>query len=123
MGVLFLTIPEHLVGFIVPGDDPDAVLLVGLAAPLVLLCGVFQPALATCMVLKHSLRGAGATRTVMKWSFGSMIFFRGMMVPLAVTYFGFGLYGIWLIMFTDVVVQALIFARLHFKGDWVNTKV
>ena len=60
---------------------------------------------------------------VMMWSFSSMIFFRGIMVPVAVTFFGAGLYGIWIIMFADVVLQALIFARLHFKGDWVKTEV
>lgn len=123
MGVLFLLIPGMLVGLIVPGDGEDAKLLIGLAAPLVFLCGVFQPMLATCMVLKQSLRGAGATRMVMMWSFSSMIFFRGIMVPVAVTFFGAGLYGIWIIMFADVVLQALIFARLHFKGDWVKTEV
>jgi len=123
LGVLFLAIPELLVSTIVPGDGDDAALLIGLAAPLVFLCGLFQPILATTMILKLSLRGAGATKAVMAHSFISMIFFRGIMIPVAVTYWGAGLRAIWLIMFADVLVQALMFMRLHFKGDWVKTNV
>ena len=123
LGIAFLTFPEQLVGFVVPGGGEDAMLLIGLAAPLVLLCGVFQPVLATAMVLKHSLRGAGATRVVMVYSFASMLLFRGILVPIAVTFFDAGLRGIWLIMFADVAVQAAIFSRLHFRGDWVKTEV
>ena len=123
IGIAFLLFSRQLVGLIVPGDGADAILLVGLAAPLVFLCGLFQPALATTMVLKHSLRGAGATRVVMVYAFSSMFFFRGIVVPVAVTFFGVGLTGIWLIMFADVAVQAALFARLHFKGDWLGTEV
>lgn len=123
IGIGFLLFSRQLVGLIVQGDGADAILLVGLAAPLVFLCGVFQPVLATMMVLKHSLRGAGATRVVMAYGFASMFFFRGIVVPVAVTFFGVGLTGIWLIMFIDVVVQAALFMRLHFKGDWVRTMV
>ena len=123
LGVAFLAVPEQLVGFVVPGGGEDAALLIGLAAPLVLLCGVFQPVLATAMILKHSLRGAGATRVVMVYSFASMLLFRAILVPIAVTFFDAGLRGIWLIMFADVAVQAAIFSRIHFKGEWVKTEV
>lgn len=123
IGIAFLLWPEALVRFIVPGEGDDARLIVGLAGPLIFLCGVVQPILATAMILKSSLRGAGATRLVMKYSFVSMILFRGVVVPIAVTKFGVGLTGIWVIMFLDVGVQAAIFARLHFKGKWVETEV
>ena len=63
----------------------DAKLLVGIAAPLVFLCGVNQPLLAPALVLKSSLRGAGATRLVMVYSFTTMILFRGIGVPVAVS--------------------------------------
>ena len=101
----------------------DVALLVGLAAPLVFLCGLNQPILATALVLKSSLRGAGATRLVMRYSFSTMILFRGILVPVAVLYFGVGLYGIWVIMFIDVAAQAAIFSGVHFRGKWVETKV
>jgi Na+-driven multidrug efflux pump len=123
LGVAFLLWPEVLVRFIVPGDGEDVRLLVGLAGPLVFLCGLFQPILATSLVHKSTLRGAGATRTVMVLSFSSMLFFRGLVVPIAVTWFGIGLTGIWVIMFIDVTVQALLFSREHFRGRWKTTRV
>lgn len=123
LGVAFLLWPAGLVGLIVPGTGEDARLLVGIAAPLVFLCGVNQPVLATALVLKSSLRGAGATRLVMLYSFSTMTFFRGIMVPVAVKFFGVGIFGIWVIMFVDVWVQALVFSWVHFRGKWVRTEV
>jgi len=123
IGVAFLVWPDALVRLIVPGEGADARLMVGLAGPLVLLCGVFQPVLATALVLKSTLRGAGATRLVMLYSFSSMLLFRGLVVPIAVSQFGVGLRGIWVIMFIDVTLQALLFARVHFRGRWVETRV
>ena len=123
IGVVFLVWPEELVRLIVPGEGADAELLVGLAAPLVFLCGLNQPSLATALVLKSSLRGAGATRLVMIYAFTTMILFRAIMVPVAVTFFGVGLYGIWVIMFIDVALQAVIFSWIHFRGKWVETSV
>ncbi len=123
LGVAFLLWPSVLVRLIVPGAGEDAKLLVGIAAPLVFLCGVNQPILATALVLKSSLRGAGATRLVMVYSFATMIFFRGIMVPVAVKFFDVGIFGIWVIMFTDVAVQAVVFSWVHFRGKWVRTEV
>ena len=122
-GVVFLLWPENLVRMIVPGEGADVALLVGLAAPLVFLCGLNQPVLATALVLKSSLRGAGATRLVMIYGFSTMILFRGIMVPVGVTYFGVGLFGVWVIMFIDVWAQAGIFSWVHFRGRWVEAKV
>jgi putative MATE family efflux protein len=122
-GVLFLMWPEELVRVIVPGGGADVALLVSMAAPLVFLCGLNQPVLATALVLKSSLRGAGATRLVMTYSFSTMILFRGILVPVAVIYFGAGLFAIWVIMFVDVWVQAGIFSWVHFRGRWTETEV
>lgn len=123
IGISFLLWPEGLVRLIVPGDGPDTALFASLAGPLVFLCGLSQPILATAMILKSSLRGAGATRLVMVYAFSSMLFFRGLVVPIAVTQFGVGLTGIWVIMFVDVGVQAILFSRVHFQGRWLKTEV
>lgn len=123
LGVAFLLWPTALVELIVPGPGEDVKLLVGIAAPLVFLCGLNQPVLATALVLKSSLRGAGATRLVMVYSFSTMILFRGIGVPVAVKFFDVGLFGIWVIMFIDVWVQASVFAWVHFRGRWQRTEV
>ncbi|MBK1834235.1 MATE family efflux transporter [Roseibacillus ishigakijimensis] len=122
LGILFLLYPRELVAFIVP-DGPDSLLFQNLAGPLVFLCGLAQPLLATALVLKTTMRGAGATKLVMRYSFTSMFFYRVLVVPLAVTQFGMGLTGIWVVMFLDTTTQALLFARVHFQGQWLLARV
>lgn len=122
LGIVFLVFPTQLVGLIVP-QGPDSELFKSLAGPLVFLCGLSQPLLATALVMKTTMRGAGATRLVMRYSFSTMFFYRVIVVPVAVTFFGMGLTGIWIVMFIDVGTQAFFFARLHFKGDWLKAKV
>jgi Na+-driven multidrug efflux pump len=60
---------------------------------------------------------------VMKGSFASMIFFRAIMVPVGVNFFNFDLLGIWILMFCDITVQALVFVWVHFRGDWKSAVV
>lgn len=122
IGILFLLYPRELIGLIVP-EGPDADLFKDLSGPLIFLCGLSQPFLATALVMKTTMRGAGATRLVMRYSFTSMFFYRVIVVPIAVTFFGLGLTGIWIIMFVDIGTQALLFGRQHFKGDWLQAKV
>lgn len=122
LGLIFLAFPRELVALIVP-DGPDAEHFQILAGPLVFLCGLSQPLLATALVMKTTMRGAGATKLVMRYSFASMLFYRVLVIPVAVTFFGIGLTGIWIVMFVDVGTQALLFGRQHFKGDWLQAKV
>jgi putative MATE family efflux protein len=122
IGVIFLVWPSHMVGLIIPAG-PDADLFKELTAPLIFMCGLAQPFLATALVMKTTMRGAGATKLVMRYAFSSMIFYRILVVPLAVSFLGLGLTGIWVVMFFDVATQALLFGRQHFKGDWLKVKV
>ena len=122
LGILFLVFPHELVGLIVP-DGPDSEHFQKLAGPLVFLCGLSQPFLATALVMKTTMRGAGASKLVMRYSFSTMLFYRVLVIPLAVSFLGLGLTGIWIVMFVDVGTQALLFGRLHFKGDWLKAKV
>ncbi|MEM9079649.1 MAG: MATE family efflux transporter [Verrucomicrobiota bacterium] len=122
MGVAFLIWSRGMVGLIVP-SGPDAEMFKDAAGPLIFLCGMSQPFLATALVLKTTMRGAGATKLVMQYSFTTMLFFRVLVTAVAVKFFGVGLTGIWVILFADVAVQAVLFARVHFKGDWLNAQV
>ena len=122
LGILFLVFPRELVALIVPAG-PDSEHFQNLAGPLVFLCGLSQPFLATALVMKTTMRGAGATKLVMRYSFSTMLFYRVLVVPLAVSFLGMGLTGIWVVMFVDVTTQALLFGRQHFKGDWLKAKV
>ena len=79
----------------------------------------------TAMVMKMSMRGAGATVLVMVSSFGTMLIFRVGALAAAFYYFGehMTLTKVWLIMMTDLVVQSLVFTIVHFKGKWLDAEV
>ncbi len=93
------------------------------AAPVIRFVGLFQALNATMMVMKMSMRGAGATRLVTLYSFGSMWLIRVGGIWAAVRWFDVGLMGIWQVMMLDVFVQATVFVWLHFKGDWMHAHV
>lgn len=94
-----------------------------IAAPVIRFVGVFQALTATMMVMKMSMRGAGATRTVTIYSFASMGLVRVGLLWAVMRWFDVGLLGVWMVMMVDILCQALIFVRLHFKGDWLKTEV
>ncbi|MEO0018562.1 MAG: hypothetical protein RLZZ522_1845 [Verrucomicrobiota bacterium] len=119
MGLFFVIFRYQLVSWMAPGSE----LHLQLAAPLLVVCALAQPFFATGIVLKTSMRGAGATGTVMRWSFGSMLFFRvGVLWALA-TYTTLSLTGVWVVLSVDLFTQALIFIWLNRRGDWLNARV
>jgi putative MATE family efflux protein len=122
-GIFFLLSPETIVRLILPASDVQATRLIAITVPLIFLCGIFQPALATTIVMKTSLRGAGATRTVMAWSFACLIFFRVVGITLYDHFAELTLIVIWVFMSLDLFVQAAIFAVISFKGKWLEVKV
>jgi Na+-driven multidrug efflux pump len=90
---------------------------------LLVVCAVAQPFFATCIVLKTSMRGAGATGSVLRWSFGSMFFHRVIVLSL-MSHFGTPtLVWVWIVFSIDQIVQAAVFARLHFRGTWLDARV
>lgn len=119
MGLCFVFGREWLIGIMAPGSE----LHERLAAPLLVVCAFTQPFFATCIILKTTMRGAGATRLVMRWAFSSMIFFR-IGVLWVLSHFGWiSLTGVWIVLGLDLVTQAVVFTRLHFKGRWLEAKV
>lgn len=119
MGAFFVLARYQLVGWMAPGSD----LHIGLAAPLLVVCALAQPFFATCIVLKTAMRGAGATGIVMRWSFGSMLFYRVGLLWWLSRYSGLTLTWVWIVMSVDLLTQALIFSRLFFRGRWLHAEV
>jgi Na+-driven multidrug efflux pump len=102
-----------------PGSDLHA----HLAGPLLVVCAFTQPFFATCIILKTTMRGAGATKLVMRWAFSSMLFYRVGVLWL-LSHFGWvSLTGVWIVLGLDLVTQAFVFSRLHFRGKWLEAKV
>ncbi len=119
MGVFFVLGGRQVVGLVAP----DSEMLVGLAAPLFVVCALTQPFFASCIVLKTSMRGAGATGMVIRSSFGSMIFFRIVVLAVADHLGVASLLAVWIILSLDLVCQAFIFTRQHFRGKWLDARV
>jgi putative MATE family efflux protein len=119
MGILFVLGRDLLIGWMAPGSELHA----ELAAPLLIVCALTQPFFATCIILKTSMRGAGATRMVMSWSFSSMLFYR-VAVLWALSHFdAITLTGVWIVLGLDMLTQAAIFTWLHFRGRWLDARV
>jgi putative MATE family efflux protein len=119
MGLCFVFGREWLIDLMAPGSDIHA----RLAGPLLVVCAFTQPFFATCIILKTTMRGAGATKLVMRWAFSSMIFYR-IGVLWVLSHFGWAtLTVVWIVLGLDLVTQAIVFTRLHFKGRWLDAKV
>jgi putative MATE family efflux protein len=119
MGIFFVFGRHLLIGLMAPGSE----LHLRLAAPLLVVCALAQPFFATCIILKTSMRGAGATGTVMRWSFGCMLFYRVLGLWLWSRYGNLTLTGVWIVFSLDLATQAVIFTRLHFRGKWLDARV
>jgi putative MATE family efflux protein len=119
MGVFFVLGRDLLIGWMAPGSELHA----QLAAPLLIVCALAQPFFATCIVLKTSMRGAGATHIVMRWSFGSMFFYRVFVLWIMPRFMEVSLTAVWIVLSLDLMTQALIFSRLHFRGKWLSARV
>ena len=123
IGVFFLVAPQVIVHLILPATDAEATRLINLAIPLVFMCGIFQPALATNLIIKTCLRGAGATRLVMTWSYSSLLIIRVIALTIFHHFFGLTLTQIWIFMSIDLFVQATIFTIIANRGKWLTAKV
>jgi Na+-driven multidrug efflux pump len=119
IGILFVLGREQLIAWMAPGSG----LHQQLAVPLVLICAFAQPAFATCIVMKTSMRGAGATGIVMRWAFGSMLFYRVCFLWWASGQPWMSLAWVWIVFSVDLTTQALIFSWLHFQGGWLKARV
>ena len=119
IGISFLIGRHQLIGWMAPGSGLHA----RLAVPLLVVCACSQPFFATCIILKTSMRGAGATQIVLRWSFGSMLFYRVIVLWVLAHYGCLSLTGVWIVFALDMITQAAIFVRLHFQGKWLDASV
>ncbi len=119
MGIIIYFSAEGLIGLMSPGGGIQA----ERAISLVMIVAMAQPFFATAMVMKMSMRGSGATGTVMFYSYSIMLIFRVALLTVMVNYFGADLKMIWYIMTLDIAVQAVTFVIVHFRGKWTEAVV
>jgi putative MATE family efflux protein len=119
LGLCFVLFRESLVGILAAGSEEH----LRMATPLLVVCAFSQPAFATCILLKTTMRGAGATPMVMKWAFSIMAFFRIGVLFYFKSTGNLTLFGVWTIFAIDLTVQAIVFSWLHFRGKWLEARV
>ncbi|MBK1882954.1 MATE family efflux transporter [Luteolibacter pohnpeiensis] len=108
-----------MIDLLAPGSE----IFQQLAGPAVVVCAFSQPFAATCVLLKTSMRTAGATALVMRCSFVSMAFYRVLLVLLCQSQPWFSLHFVWLIFGADLATQSMILSWAHFRGKWLEAKV
>jgi putative MATE family efflux protein len=119
MGIGIYFSADFLVNIMSPGGGPQA----DTAVSLVMIVAFAQPFFATAMVMKMSMRGAGATGTVMFYSFATMFLFRIGLLTFMVRHYGADLKMIWYIFTLDIIIQASVFTWVHYRGKWMNKEV
>lgn len=119
MGLCFVLFRVPLVRMLAGDSDHH----LSMATPLLVVCAFAQPAFATCILLKTTMRGAGATKIVMKYAFSIMVFFRIGVLWLLRESSSLTLMGVWMVFAVDLTVQALVFSWLHFRGKWLHAEV
>lgn len=118
-GVIMYIFAEPIVRLLdVQGSEQGEI-----AVDIVRIFAFTQPLFAVTMIMKMSMRGAGATKTVMKVSYSSMIFVRLILLGIYVQREDATIQGAWLLMQLDMVIQAILCTYLHFKGKWLDAKV
>ena len=121
IGLCLVVFAPDLVRVMSPNGGEQA----EMAVEVLRYVGWVQPFFATAMVMKMSMRGAGATVSVMFFSFGIMLIFRVGLLAMSFQFFGdqMTLTKVWLVMMLDLIVQAIVFAVLHFRGKWLDAEV
>ncbi|MFC4991254.1 MATE family efflux transporter [Rubritalea tangerina] len=121
IGIGLVIFAPQLVAVMSSDGGPQA----AMAIEVIRYVGWVQPFFATAMVMKMSMRGAGATVIVMVFSFGIMALFRVGLLYGAFQYFGesMTLTKVWWIMMLDLIVQAVVFVGVHVRGKWLEAEV
>lgn len=121
IGVCIVFFAPQLVSIMSPTGGEQA----EMAVEIIRVVGWTQPFFATAMVMKMSMRGAGATGLVMLTSFSMMLLIRVGVLTACFYYYAdqMTLFKVWMIMALDLIVQASVFTVLHFRGRWLDAEV
>ncbi len=114
VGVLFLAIPEQIIGLLAPNDPAVRIA----AAPSLRLVVAGLPMMVTGLVLAQALYGAGANNFVALVEFGLHF---GCLVPLSWLlgpHLGYGLEGVWVAAAVYTNLLGLVMATKFYGKSW-----
>jgi putative MATE family efflux protein len=112
-GLLFLLIPEQLVGLVT--RDPEAI---ELGATCLRITAIAQPLMAIHDTMAGSLRGAGDTRSPMQVTLVGCVLMRLGACYLLAWPLGMGLVGIWIGTTLDWLLRASWITVVFWRGHW-----
>ncbi|MBY0227669.1 MAG: MATE family efflux transporter, partial [Gemmataceae bacterium] len=119
-GAVFFALAEPMFLLFCPHESQAAIVAAGV--PVLRLVAFGMPALASCIILAASLRGAGDTAWPMVFTW---VGFFGVRIPLALWLVGrgHGLFGAWLAMNADMLVRGLLVLARWQSGAWKRVVV
>jgi putative MATE family efflux protein len=133
MGALFFTLAPAMFALFCPYPGQRPIIEAGV--PVLRLVAFGMPALASCLILTYSLRGAGDTRVPVLISWAGFFAVR---IPLAYLLTSeqldlgalgtlpgasLGLFGAWLAMFADLQVRGILTLWRFATGGWQRIEV
>ena len=118
LGLVFIFFPELLVR--VYTDQPE---LLAESPHLLRVAGFVQVFFVSAIILGQGMRGAGDTRTMLYLTSASTYLVR---LPLAYfigVYLGYGLWGIWLGLCTELTFRGGLFTARYLHDGWTKVQV
>ena len=111
--LVFVAIPHQLMRTF--GSEPS---IVELGANALYVAVIAQPFMAFATVMSMSLRGAGATKSVLAITLLGTFLVRLPMSYLAAVVFGWGLVGIWIASTLSWMFETFAFRIVFRRGRW-----
>jgi putative MATE family efflux protein len=118
LGVAFVVAPRLLVGAF--SADPA---IVALGSRALLVTALAQPFMAFAMVTAMSLRGAGATRTVLGATLVCAVVVRLTATYLFAIVLHLGLVGVWMGSTVDWAARSVMLGLAYARGGWRRARV
>lgn len=118
LGALFIAVPEW---FVYPITDEKVFREV--CPQLLKIVGWAQPGFAACLVFSQALRGAGDTRTALVLTYASTFLVRLPLVWLFGIHWGYGLWGVWVALSSELLFRGVLFTVSFVRGNWAKVKV
>lgn len=114
VGVVLIVFPEFFIRFFT-----NDVATIESARHYLIMVGIAQVPLALTFVLSGALRGAGATKTTMEISLGSLWLFR-ILPSFAVVSQGGSLFLVYLIMTIETFIKGGWFGYVYHRRNWLK---
>jgi Na+-driven multidrug efflux pump len=119
--LIWASAPWTLPVFVAPGESGDA--LIGAAMLAMPILVIAQPMMASAVVLGHSLRGAGDTRSPVLAAAVGGLALRVAGAWLLAVELELGLAGIWIATAIDWTVRSVILGVVFRRGRWRSLDV